>query len=73
MLFPYVKLVIIIRNTKSFFQKGINPDDLNDVLSNLLMKGGPDQHYTFVATEDLRPYNISASYILQVIAYKILI
>ena len=29
-------------------------------------------HYSFVATEDLRPYNISASYILQVI-YKILL
>jgi hypothetical protein len=46
--------------------KGIDPDNLNGVLSSLLMKGGPDMHYSFVATEDLRPYNISASYILQV-------
>ena len=45
---------------------GINPDDLNVALTKLLTNGGPDQHYTFIATEDLRPYNISASYILQV-------
>jgi len=42
---------------------------LNSMLASLLQVGGPDQHYTFVATEDLRPYNISANFILQVLTF----
>ncbi len=48
-------------------QIDVNPVDLNSMLASLLQVGGPDQHYTFVATEDLRPYNISANFILQVL------
>lgn len=42
-------------------------ESLNRLLSGLLSSGGPDQHYTFVATEDLRMYNISVHFILNVI------
>ena len=44
----------------------MDPKSLSVKMASILQTGGPDQHYTVVATEDLRPYNISAYFILQV-------
>ena len=39
------------------------------MISKSLSDSGPDKHYTFISSEDLRPYNISAYFILQVNLY----
>ncbi|RNA10892.1 glycosyl hydrolase [Brachionus plicatilis] len=42
-----------------------DPNTLNIMISSLLHNGGPDDHYKFVTSSDLRPYNISCNFILQ--------
>ena len=62
-----MKFFIFNRNEyKMKFLKGNDPATMNTLMTSLLKQKGPDQHYTFVGSNDLRPYNISAYFILQV-------
>ncbi|CAF0771630.1 unnamed protein product [Brachionus calyciflorus] len=42
-----------------------DPYTLNIMISSLLQNGGPDAHYSFITSTDLRQYNISCNFILQ--------
>ena len=48
---------------------GAETAELNSKLSELIQSTGPDKQYTFMGSEDLRPYNISAQFILQVFMF----
>lgn len=43
-----------------------NPVDLNRVLTKSLLAGGPDDRYTLAGNDDLRQYNITAQFMIQV-------
>jgi hypothetical protein len=46
--------------------KDSTTQDLYNTLVALLTTTGPDKHYSFVGKNDLRQYNISAQFIIQV-------
>lgn len=43
--------------------------DLNAKISADLLKGGSDDRYWLVASSDIRKYNVSADYLIQVIKF----